>query len=128
MSAATAGQRAHERYWRYAAEEFGADPDDGVPAPERWDALQQWQRRAWEAAAAQPQDGTEDGDADLLKRAADALWACAKAALTVEHSLDKPYEDDPRWTPWARWVERPSREAHDLAMAIRKRLREAGEP
>lgn len=64
-------------------------------------------------------------DEELLRRAADALWKCAKAALTVEHSLDKPYEDDPRWSPWTRWVERPAREAHDLAMVIRKRLRAA---
>jgi len=62
----------------------------------------------------------------LLKRAADALWACAKAALTVEPTLKQPYPDDPRWSPWTRWVERPAREAHDTAMAIRKHLRETG--
>lgn len=78
------------------------------------------------ATAQQPQGAP--GDAELLKQAADKLWACAKAALVVEHSLDKPYEDDPRWSPWTRWVERPAREAHDLAMAIRKRLREAPAP
>lgn len=62
-------------------------------------------------------------DRELLGQAAEALWGCAKAALTVEHSLDKPYPDDPRWSPWTRWVERPAREAHDLAMAIRKHLK-----
>jgi hypothetical protein len=77
-------------------------------------------------AAQQPQPAP--GDVELLKRAADALWKSAKAALVVEHSLDKPYEDDPRWSPWTRWVERPAREAHDLAMVIRKRLKGAQQP
>ena len=65
-------------------------------------------------------------DRELLQKAADALWKCAKAALTVKPTLDQPYRDDPRWTPYTRWVERPSREAHDLAMVIRKHLRETG--
>lgn len=60
---------------------------------------------------------------ELLKRAADALWNSSKAALTVEPVLKVPYPDDPRWSPWTRWVERPAREAHDAAMAIRKHLR-----
>jgi hypothetical protein len=66
-------------------------------------------------------------DRELLQRAADALWNCAKSALTVAPSLSEPYPDHPEWTPYTRWVERPAREAHDLAMAIRKRLKEAGD-
>jgi hypothetical protein len=63
-------------------------------------------------------------DRELLERAAAALWNCAKSALTVEPSLSQPYPDAPEWTPYTRWVERPAREAHDLAMVIRKRLKD----
>jgi hypothetical protein len=69
----------------------------------------------------------DDADRELLQQAADALWNCTKSALTVKPTLDTPY-DVPyeQWTPYTRWVERPAREAHDLAMKIRKRLKEAG--
>jgi len=106
-----------------------------TPAFAAWEAFQlnssgaegADEEAAWEAAAqaaiaaapACPCGG-------LLQRAADALWNCAKAALTVEPTLKQPYPDDPRWSPWTRWVERPAREAHDTAMAIRKHLRETG--
>ena len=66
-------------------------------------------------------------DRELLEQAADALWKCAKSALTVKPSLDQPYPDAPEWTPYTRWVERPARQAHDLAMVIRKHLKEAGD-
>lgn len=65
-------------------------------------------------------------DRELLQQAADALWDCVKASLTVKPNLDEPY--DPPYedlTPYTRWVERPARRAHDLAVKIRKRLREA---
>lgn len=61
----------------------------------------------------------------LLQQAADALWNLSKTALTVKTSLDQPYPDAPGLTPWTRWVERPARQAHDVAMAIRKHLRGA---
>lgn len=67
-----------------------------------------------------------DANTELLRQAADALWRCAKAALTVKTSLNKPYPDEPQSTPWMRWVERPAREAHDLAMTIRKHLKAGG--
>lgn len=88
MTAATPGQRAHERYWRYAAEEFGADPDDGVPAPERWEALQGWQRRAWEAAAAQPQNGPAPGgdESPLVGHARRELELCGQYAEDPEYA------------------------------------------
>lgn len=65
-------------------------------------------------------------DRELLQRASDALWNCAKAALTVKSTLSEPY-DAPyeEWTPYTRWVERPAREAHDLCMVIRAHLRAA---
>ena len=64
-------------------------------------------------------------DRELLEQAASALWNCAKSALTVEPALSQPYPDAPEWTPYTRWVERPAREAHDLAMMIRKHLKDA---
>jgi len=60
----------------------------------------------------------------LLLTAAEALWNLSKTALTVKTSLDTPYPDAPDLTPWTRWVERPARQAHDVAMAIRRHLRE----
>jgi hypothetical protein len=62
---------------------------------------------------------------ELLRQAADALWDCAKSALTVKPPLDQPYPDYPEWTPYTRWVERPARQAHDLAMVIRRHLAES---
>lgn len=69
----------------------------------------------------------DDADRELLQQAADALWNCAKSVLTVKPTLDTPY-DVPyeQWTPYTRWVERPAREAHDLCMKIRNRLKGAG--
>jgi hypothetical protein len=58
----------------------------------------------------------------LLQKAADALWECAKAALAVKPALDEPYKDDPRWTPWTRWVEQPSSRAHELKRQITRYL------
>lgn len=63
-------------------------------------------------------------DRELLEQAADALWKCAKSALTVKPSLDQPYPDAPEWTPYTRWVEQPARRARDLAVAIRKHLKQ----
>ena len=56
--AETLGRIAYEAYWRYAADEFGADPDDPAPGVDTWDQLADWKKRAIEAgvrpAAAAP--------------------------------------------------------------------------
>ena len=65
---------------------------------------------------------------ELLDQAQKALWNCAKAALTVKPALDQPYPEQPESTPYTRWIERPSREAHDLAMTIRRHLRDSTGP
>lgn len=52
-----------------------------------------------------------------------ALTKSFTTALTVKPCLDEPYSDDPRWTPWSRWMERSARESHDAAMGLRKILR-----
>lgn len=54
-------------------------------------------------------------DLQLLEAAARALRSFALRSLTVRTSLDKPYPDDPRWSPWTRWLEPEARRAHDLA-------------
>jgi hypothetical protein len=69
---------------------------------------------------------TGERDAELLRRAAEVLMNCTKVAITVKPTLDKPYPDDPRWTPWTRWMERRAREAHDLSREIRKYLADTG--
>jgi hypothetical protein len=74
------------------------------------------------AAAGTPEQAPPSAD-ELLGQAAKALMDCAKAALTVKPMLDKPYPDDPRWSPWTRWVEPRARRAHDLAMVIRRHLK-----
>lgn len=39
---------------------------------------------------------------DAMTQAVDSMWA---ALETVKFHLVKPYPDDPRWTPWSRFVE-----------------------
>lgn len=65
-------------------------------------------------------------ECELLTDAYRALLSSALRALTVKPTLDTPYTDDPRWSPWTRWVEPEARRAHDLAQRIRKHLREHG--
>jgi len=92
-----------------------------VAIPADWEGEQPERRAQWEAAA----QAATAPLRELLRQAAEALMDSAKAALTVKPSLDQPYPDDPRWTPYTRWVERPARRAHDLSIAIRKNLRES---
>ena len=35
--------------------------------------------------------------------------------IAVKGHLDTPYPDDPRWTPWTRFIERTLRRVDDLA-------------
>lgn len=62
---------------------------------------------------------------EMLEAAERALTKSFTTALTVKPCLDTPYSDDPRWTPWTRWMERSAREAHDAAMSLRTILRGA---
>jgi predicted transcriptional regulator len=59
---------------------------------------------------------------DLLAQSAEVLTACWKAVLTVRPALDHPYPEVPELTPYTRWLQHPTRAAHDLAMTIRKHL------
>jgi hypothetical protein len=70
--------------------------------------------------------GRELTDLELLEAAARALRSFTLSALTARKYLDKPYTDDPRWSPWTRWLEPEARRAHDLSRMIRKRLAQDG--
>jgi hypothetical protein len=39
----------------------------------------------------------------------------AASLIAVKPHLDKPYPDDPRWTPWTRFIERTLERVDELA-------------
>jgi hypothetical protein len=41
------------------------------------------------------------GELDLVRQKYSKLWA---GLVTVQPVLNQPYPDDPRWTPWTRFV------------------------
>ncbi|MEV4863242.1 hypothetical protein [Streptomyces ossamyceticus] len=57
-----------------------------------------------------------------LAEAADALFSIGRACIVVQPTLDVPYTDDPRWSPWTRWVQRPARTAYNLGALLRRQL------
>lgn len=61
-------------------------------------------------------------DRALVERAERALRGVAKTALVVKPTLDQPYPDDPRWTPWTRWMEKDAHEAFNASEALRAAL------
>jgi hypothetical protein len=56
-----------------------------------------------------------------LAEAGDALYAIGKACLVVKGTLEVPYTDDPRWSPWTRFVAGPARTAYNLGYLLRRR-------
>lgn len=58
---------------------------------------------------------------DVLDQVDRALTRTVTTALTISPLLDDPYPDDPRWTPYTRWV-KPNA---DRVMAARDALRAA---
>lgn len=56
-----------------------------------------------------------------LAAAAHALKEISKACLVVKPTLDHPYRDDPRWTPWTRFVDRPAKVAFGLGVDLARR-------
>lgn len=66
-----------------------------------------------------------DAERELLAEAAETLMRFSLKALTVKPALDQPYPDAPETTPWAKFIEPQARRSHDLAIRIRKHLREA---
>lgn len=65
-------------------------------------------------------DQTVEALRELLREASRALKDAGKAAIVVKPTLDVPYKDDPRWTPWTRFVEQPSRRAYNLGFEIHR--------
>lgn len=59
----------------------------------------------------------------LLAEAADALRNVGKKALVVQPTLSKPYPDDPRWTPWTRFLGPAADRAYNLGCEIRRKLK-----
>lgn len=51
----------------------------------------------------------KNGTAQLLRR------EIVASLIAVKPHLDKPYPDDPRWTPWTRFVERTLARVDELA-------------
>lgn len=70
---------------------------------------------------------TEPEMRELLEQSAAALKAVGKAALVVKPTLDKPYPDDPSWTPWTRFMDQPARDAYNLGSRILRELRAGGD-
>jgi hypothetical protein len=58
----------------------------------------------------------------LLSEAADALVEVGKKALVVKPSLDKPYPDDARWTPWTRFLGPSAEHAWSLGHKLRREI------
>lgn len=90
-----------EREWRTAEWFEAATERDRAEAS----------RRDWAAEAMRLDD--------LLDRAARALREVGKRALTVKPSLDRPYPDEPAWTPWTRFLGPAANAAYNLAVEIR---------
>lgn len=59
---------------------------------------------------------------DVLDRVERALSRCAGVSLVLRgnQSLNEPYPDDERWTPYTRWVEPASRKAYDAYHLLRE--------
>jgi hypothetical protein len=66
---------------------------------------------------------------DQAARLAELRRDIISALIAVKGHLDTPYPDDPRWTPWTRFVERALRDVDELARVSREaeQLREAVE-
>jgi hypothetical protein len=62
----------------------------------------------------------------LLGDAERRLRKLSKTCVAVKTSLDKPYPDAPETTPWAQFVERPTRDAYALAQEIKQTLKGRG--
>lgn len=51
------------------------------------------------------------GLVEALEEAHAAIKKAAQAFIVVEGTLKKPYEDDPRWSPWTRFIDRADNDA-----------------
>ncbi|MFC8676737.1 hypothetical protein ACFUEN_29130 [Streptomyces griseorubiginosus] len=72
-------------------------------------------------ASEHPEHIHQTSPEEQLAEAGDALYAIGKACLVVQSTLEVPYNDDPRWSPWTRFVGRPARTAYNLGVLLRRR-------
>lgn len=54
------------------------------------------------------------------ERVAELRRGVLASLIAVKGHLDTPYPDDPRWTPWTRFVERAMRQVEELAEIARQ--------
>ena len=57
-------------------------------------------------------DGIDGQSANAARRLRREI---AASLIAVKPHLDKPYPDDPRWTPWTRFIERTLERVDELA-------------
>ena len=51
-----------------------------------------------------------------------ALHKAWLAPVSVQYYLQTPYPDDPRWTPWTRWIHPMALLAHEAETALKKAI------
>lgn len=72
-------------------------------------------RDRWVAAAREA--GREEGREEAAKAMRGPVRRLTAALIAVDSLLTKPYPDDPRWTPWTRFVEPALREVRAVTDA-----------
>ncbi len=71
----------------------------------------------------QPPDQVQLGERELLEQAAKAIRDTLKILLTLKGTLEQPYPDDDRWSPWTRWIDRNEYSPWSLLVKADTRLR-----
>ena len=61
----------------------------------------------------------------VVEQSHEAIRAAAKLLITLEETLKQPYSDDPRWSPWTRFVARNEYSPWNLLIKADTRLRAA---
>lgn len=61
--------------------------------------------------------GREEGRREAAKAMRDPVRRMTAALIAVDSRLTEPYPDDPRWTPWTRFIEPALRELRAAADA-----------
>lgn len=101
--------------------------DDGYPEAQLRSRLAFENRRADNAEAALAKARTEGREElrAVLEEAEHAVKETAKVLMVLQGTLEKPYEDDPRWSPWTRFVARNERSPWSLLCKVDTSIRAA---
>jgi len=62
---------------------------------------------------------------EALEEAHHAIKETAKVLIAVRPALEKPYPDDPRWSPWTRFLDRSERSPWTLLVKADTAIRTA---